>query len=388
MGKRHASALAGIAQASADEELREAESRRSSAERERQLLTSYLGSADQVGGVGRFDVSPEVLKYTQRYAIDARALQDINQAGGQVKGQVDPFQSYNAALRGGQSVADYGQSFANRANDLLGQAEAAARTGDFAAADRFYQQAQAVITGISGPAAAAFNLGDSPESGAAIRASSAEGRIVGRQLLTAQELQDSGSATSTALRGRLLDPALAAVDESTRNAERAIASERTQIEGEIRQQSASGGVGLNARAQLALQSRASSDAALQRASVYTQAGAQKALITAEVNRYLNEFGKRMAEDSVALAQEWVNGTANVRDIYQESLIRLDMMEAEFQQQLAQLNFAKAAGGKGKQRGGASGALAGAAGGAAAGSAAGPLGALGGGILGAIGGFFG
>jgi hypothetical protein len=395
MGRRHASAQAGVARAQADEAIREAEARRESAERERQLLTSYLGSADQVAGTGRFSAQPEVLKYTQRYSVDARSLLEGQAAGSGVKGQIDPF------LMGGRDVVAYGQGFADQANDLLAQAEAAARAGDVAAADRLYSQAQSVIGGLSTNAQYAFNLGGGEESNAAIRASSAEGRIVGRQLLTAGQLQDPNSATSAGLRGRLLDPSLAVIgegtskiigeisagesaalgeirageeaargviDENTRNAERAIAAERGQIDGEIRQRAASGGgAGVNARAQLALQTRAGAeagraradvyskaaqeqgriaaeaavlrggvitDAALARAETYARESAQRAVLISDTDRYLNEFAKRMAEDSVRLSQEWVNGTAGVRDIYQDRLMQLDIIEADMRNQWA------------------------------------------------------
>src|SRR3990167_2498850 len=290
MGRRHAAAAAGIASAQTDELIREAEARRAAAERERQLLTSYLGSKEQVEGTGRFgNAAPEVLKYTQRYSVDQRALNEILAAGSQVKRQEDPFQGADNRVRGGLSLQDYSQGFATRANDLLAQAEAAARAGYFTAADQLYTQAQSMIGGISQVAQGAYNLGWGEESAAAIRASSAEGRIVGRQLFAARELQDPNSATSTGLRGRLLDPALTAIDQGAqsalgeiatgevdalgqinqgtlqsvgeiaasereaqntiyqniRNAERAIASERSQIDGEIRQRGAGGGVGVN-----------------------------------------------------------------------------------------------------------------------------------------------
>ncbi len=380
MGKRHAAAAAGIAQAQVDERLREAEGRRNSAERERQLLTSYLGSQEQVSGTGRFaNASPELLKYTQRYSVDQRALADVLAAGSQVKRQEDPFQGADNRVRGGLSIADYGQGFATRANDLLAQAEAAARAGDFAGADRLFAQAQSVIGGVSPEVAEAYNLGGGEESNAAIRASSTEGRIVGRQLLAAQQLQDPNSETSQGLRGRLLNPALGAIDsgtqnvigeinqaeveaqkvidENTRNAERAIASERGQIDGEIRQRGA-GGVGVNARAQLALQSRAGAEAARARAEVYTSAAAEQASIASQsglaraevyaresamraslisqVDLYLNEFAKRMAEDSVALSQEWVNGTAGVRDQFQAALDQFDIIGIQLANQRAQM----------------------------------------------------
>ena len=425
MGKRHAAAAAGIAQAQVDEQVREATARREAAERERQLLTSYLGSKEQVEGTGRFgNAAPEVLKYTQRYSVDQRALNEILAAGSQVKRQEDPFQGADNRVRGGLSLQDYSQGFATRANDLLAQAEAAARAGDFTAADQLYTQAQSMIGGISQVAQGAYNLGGGEESAAAIRASSAEGRIVGRQLFAARELQDPNSATSTGLRGRLLDPALTAIDqgaqsalgeiatgeqdalgqinqgtlqsvgeidasereaqrvidENTRNAERAIASERSQIDGEIRQRGAGGGVGVNARAQLALQSRAASDAArqradvygnaaaraaqvrsqagqirssiydddaaqragiesdaaLQRAQIFTMQGAQRAQLTAQVSLYMNEFTKRMAEDSVRLSQEWVDGSAGVRDEFQASLDRFSIIGIELANQRSQM----------------------------------------------------
>jgi len=447
MGKRHAAAAAGIAQAQVDEQVREATARREAAERERQLLSSYLGSKDQVEGTGRFgNAAPEVLKYTQRYSIDQRALNEILASGSQVKRQEDPFQGADNRVRGGLSLQDYSQGFATRANDLLAQAEAAARAGDFTAADQLYTQAQSIVGGISQVAQGAYNLGGGEESAAALRASSAEGRIVGRQLFAARELQDPNSATSTGLRGRLLDPALAAIDqgaqsalgeveagerdalgeilagaqgalgqinqgtlqsvgeidasereaqkaidENSRNAERAIASERSQIDGEIRQRGAGGGVGVNARAQLALQSRAASDAARQRADVYgnaaaqaaqvrsqagrlrasiydddaaqraeiegtsaqlraaiesdaamqraqifTMQGAQRAQLTAQVSLYMNEFTKRMAEDSVRLSQEWVDGTAGVRDEFQAALDRFSIIGIELANQRSQM----------------------------------------------------
>ncbi len=335
MGKRHAAAQAGIARAQADEVLRESESRRESAERERQLLTSYLGTEEQVAGTGRFGTAPETLKYASRYSIDSRTLNEIQQAGAGVKNQLNPFQSADNGTRGGLSLSDYSQGFANKANELLAQAEAAAASGDLSGAEQLYQQAQQVISGVSPEAQGAYNLGGGEQSAAAIRAGSTEGRIVGRQLLTAQQLGDPNSATSQQLRGRLLDPSLQAVDENTRNAERAIAAERSEIEGQIRQGGA-GGTGVNERAQLALKSRAASQAALQRAVTYSEAGQQKAALTAQVNLYLNEFAKKMAEDSVALAQDWVNGTAGVRDVYQESLQRLDIIQAEMANQWAQI----------------------------------------------------
>jgi hypothetical protein len=341
MGKRHAAAQSGIARAQADESVREAEARRQSAERERQLLTSYLGTEEQVAGTGRFNVSPDTLKYTQRYAVDERTLSEIQQAGQGIKRQANPFQSADNSTRGGQDLLTYGRGFANQANELLAQAEAAAQSGDLTRAEQLFAQAQQIISGVSPEAQGAYNLIQNEGSAAAIRASSAEGKIVGRQLLTAQQLGDSNSETSKALRGRLLDPALQAVDENTRNAERAIAAERSQIDGEIRQRGAGGGTGVNARAELDLKSRAASQSALQRATAYTEAGQQKAALTAQVNLYLNEFSTKLAQDSVALAQQWVNGTAGVRDIYQESLTQLDLIQADMANQWAQIFAAQA-----------------------------------------------
>jgi hypothetical protein len=402
MGKAHAVAQAAIAQAQTDEAVREAEARRASAERERQLLASYLGSKEQAAGSGVYsNVSPEVLKYTQRYAIDQRELSQIQAAGQGIKNQLNPFQSADNSTRGGLSLQDYSQGFATKANDLLAQAEAAARTGDLGRAEQLYTQAQTIISGVQPEAQSAYNLGSTPESAAVIRASSAEGQIVGRQLLAAKELGDPNSERSVGLRSRLLDPTLGLldegtnqavgaldagvqnatgaidegarqaqllIDENTRNAERAIAAERSQIDGQIRQTGTGGGVGVNARAQLALQSQAASQAARERAQVYTtaagqragvlgtaadekaqiiataqaqkagiysQAGAQKAAAAAQVNLYLNEFAKRMAEDSVTMAQNWVNGTAGVRDEYQQALDQFDTMAIQIANQRAQ-----------------------------------------------------
>ena len=375
MGKRHAAALSAISRGQAEEEVREAETRRATSERERQLLSSYLGSPDQVAGTGEFSgASPDTLKYTQRYSFDpiaVRQIQDAQQSVG------DPF-------GGGQDPVQFAQSISNQANDLLAQSEAAARAGDVGTADRLFAQAQGLIGNqlgrFSSVLGSSFNLGDTAESGAKLRASSNEARIVGRQLLTARELQDPNSATFGETRGRLLDPTLAelsggasraagevtsseqaalrAIDEQTRNAERAIASERTQVEGEIRQQAAKGGVGFNARAQLAAKARVASEAALQRAQVYTEAARQsagvaseagltraqiyeresaaRAAATSQVNLYLNEFAKRMAEDSVNLAQEWVSGVAGVRDTYQQSLDQFAFFQAEMSNQWAQI----------------------------------------------------
>src|SRR5687767_14082516 len=126
MGKRHAAAAAGIARAQEDENLRESEARRKSAEEERQLLTSYLGTEDQVAGRGGFDVNPDILRYTQRYAVVERTLLDIQAAGAGVNGNFNPFQSGDNNTRGGQDLLSFGRGFANQANDLLAQAEAAA----------------------------------------------------------------------------------------------------------------------------------------------------------------------------------------------------------------------------------------------------------------------
>lgn len=312
MGKKHQRFAAAVEKSRAEAGIREAQARTENAERQRGLLSSYLGTEDQVAGTGAFSGDQSKIEpYSYRYQADTQALNQL--ANFAVKGETNRWQ------RGGN--VEYANSVVSQANDHLQLAEDAARRGDFKAAAESKATAEAYMAqqqnayGSNQNIANLITLRQDPEAAARARASTVEGQIVGRNLLKAKELQDPNSAEYQRTRGLLLDPSTEIIKANETAAERAIASERSEMERQIRNQAGASGIGFSPAQQMAQRAAVANDAARARAEAYTTTGAQRAALTLQVNQFMQNFTEAFATNSVGFANAWVDGRAGVRDTY-------------------------------------------------------------------------
>lgn len=323
MGSRHARSRADLARAQAEESVREAEARRKAAEQQRQELTSFLGTEAQFEDYNRVPV-----EYLERYQVDFESLGPLAST------------TYFGPSGAARLTEDTAQQLADEANAILDQAQEAAAAGDFAEADRLRNEAQTRLGTLHGAvnvggraysaAPFAFNRIADPRQTALARATSTEGRIVGRRLQEALELQDTESEAFQRRRDLLYDPVEDLTREGTRQAERAIAAERRAVEANLR---GSAGAGLGGAARAigveTAQRRAAADAAANaRASVYSQAAQVRSRALLQVNEFMLDFADRFSRQSVELAQSWVAGTAGVRDEFNAALDNLDTVQSE------------------------------------------------------------
>lgn len=320
MGKRHARAAALQYSSEAQEELRQAESGYQTAEQTRSLLESYLGQEGQVSGTGQFGAydDPTLNPYTQRYALDQQYAQETIQNLRGLRHNRDPFTSGYDQFRGGISATDYWKGFETQANDLMQQAEDAARAGNFEEADRLKKQAQDLIGGLGPRAQRGYNLTTDARTAALQKAGSAQGRIVGGLLKTARGFMDPESAESQGFRRNL-----------TEGAERSIAAESRAAQRQIRDLGMVRGAGRSATAQQAIASRSAEEFAAERAQVHTQA-----------NEFFQTFRLSFAKDAVQTAQDWVNNASGVRDAYNDRIANVKGALSENSMKLADQFWAK------------------------------------------------
>lgn len=323
MGERHARSRADLARTRASEQTREAEARRAAVEQQRQELSSLLGSEEQFQ---EFDRVPD--QFLQRYQVDFESLGPLANTryfGPSGSNRLDPAAA---------------QTLADEANAILDQAQAAAAEGDFARAEQLRAQAKERIGTLHGavqvygkPYAAvpfAFNLITDPRQAALAKATTTEGRIVGRRLQQALELQDTGSEEFQRRREMLFDPYQDIIQEGVTQAERAIAAERRQAEADLRTGVAAGlgGAGRQVYAERSARRDIADRTAQTRAGVYTTAAQQRAAGLLETNQFLLEFADSFSARSVELAQAWVAGGAGIRDNVNNALDRIDLFQSQ------------------------------------------------------------
>lgn len=320
MGKRHARAAALQNTTEAQEELRQAESGYQTAEQTRSLLESYLGQEEQVAGTGQYGSydRPELNPYTQRYQLDQQYAQETISNVGRLRANRDPFTSGYDQFRGGIGALDYWRKFETEANELMQQAENAARAGNMEEADALKKQAQEMIGGLTAQAQRGYNLTTDARTAALQKAGSAQGRIVGGLLKTARGFMDPESSESQGFRRSL-----------TEGAERSIAAESRQAQRQIRDLGMVRGAGRSATAQQAIAARSAEEFAAQRAQVHTEA-----------NQFFQTFRLGFAKDAVQTAQDWVNNASGVRDAYNDRVANMKGALSENSMKLADQFWAK------------------------------------------------
>jgi len=299
-----------------------------------------LGTDEQLAGYGQ---DSRLAEYTQRYEMDEQGMSSY-------------LNSHSKISRQSVSIRDdYGKSI-TAANDLLTQAEAAAKAGDWEQAQALRNQAEGSFTGKYG---AAFKLGGmSTEAAAKGILSGPQAQIVGGQIKQAREFGDWNSAGSTQWRQQMAE-----------GAERSIAAEAGSARRQARDIGLQSGAGRMAGTQMALQNEVARQASTQRAQVHTQ-----------VNQAFLEYRDAFQQDAVAFATDWLNEQSGIRTGFQNAMANMAQMNAEMYSKGADMatgfsnQAANEQASKSASRGALYGNLATLAGGAA-GALLGPAGAM-------------
>lgn len=284
------------------------EQRRVQSERQLGIEESLLGTDAQVNGqLG--GVSADVLPYLGRYQFDTNAAQ-LRISG------------WDNSKLGDRGVNLQGRTDA--ANALLQQAEDAARSGNFALAEQLKSQAKASLTSDSKKFGALggiegidqiWSLVEDPSMAARTRLGSPQAQLIGRQLQEARSFQDFNSAASINERQLLSEGGERAIAAGSRDAMR---------------QNRAGALGSGA---------AQSPYARQMANerMDRAVGQDKAQLFAGVAQQFQEMQRKYGKDTVAFANDWLQGTSGMRESYQAGL---DQIKANFSQlatQFAQMN---------------------------------------------------
>lgn len=349
MGTKHQRALAYTQQTSGEAALRSETDRRLQSERVFGMASNMLGTDEQLAG---YDTDPRMAEYSQRYSLDEEALRGYFNSSSRISRQ-------RAGIRD-----DYGKAI-GAANELLTQAEAAAKAGDWEQAQALRSQAESTFGGKFG---AAFKLGGgSVEAQAKGILSGPQAQIVGQQVKRAREFGDWNSAGSTQWRQQMAE-----------GAERSIAAEANSARRQARDLGLQAGSGRMAGTMAALQNEASRNAATQRAQVHTT-----------VNQAFLQYRDAFQQNAVEFATNWLNEASGIRTGFNTAMQNMAGMVAEMYGQGAKLSagFAQMANDEEARnalsRGSMYGQLATLAGGAV-GALLGPAGAaLGGKLAGAI-----
>jgi hypothetical protein len=283
-----------------------AEQRRQGSERQLGIEEGLLGTDAQVQGqLG--GVNQELLPYLSRYQFDSAAAN--------LK-----YQAFTTKKVG----TDYLQQRADAANQLMQQAEDAARGGDMAGAEKLRQQAQQSLTqntlahnelaGLPG-LDQMFTLVEDPATAARARLGSPEALLVGKQLQEARSFQDFNSEGSVNER-RIMSEA----------GERSIAAAQRTAERQGRNAALGGGSAQSAYGRQLGQERAE-----------RQFGQDRAQLFAGVAQNFQNMARQYGKDSVSFAQAYLQNQSGIRSDFQNALDSLKTNFAQLAQQTAQMN---------------------------------------------------
>lgn len=295
MGKTHRRQEAMTAWEQSQAAIRGAERRQlESIERDTTLL-GYLGSDEQVAGTGRFaDIDPRAAGYAQNYTLDPDLAQTT---------ELNPFSRI--------TVSDL-QGVESQANLMLDQAEALARSGDYAGADLLRDQAADLVSGGGGlkrwprNTSELYQLGSDPAARAQIEASSPTAKLVGRQLQEARGIMDRGQAYDD-LYGRLTEPALEELAAGRDLGELQIAQGFRAGQSELTRFGAERGAGRDPYAEQAMRAGVQRAGAAELAATNLQYRQEAAGVKARASAALEEYRAGVATNAVGLALDFVKG---------------------------------------------------------------------------------
>lgn len=320
-GKRHARHAYRLYSGATQDVALEATNRTRTAEAERANLEAQLGTPDQVAGRGAFDVDARVTNYTSRYTLSPFS--------GVVPGYTAPKkEELDTTLVG--------------ANDLLEKAEAAARGGDFGAAEDFRNQATAFIQNQAGGVSQEFfNLERDPIEGAQASLASPTARLVGGDVLRAGELRDPNSKTYKDVYSSLTDASEAEIEGGYTKASRTIAQGLASGRRDMNDAASSRGAGRNALGEMSLMMRINESASTELANARLDTDIAKAKLFSDATKFMIDYSDSFRKNAVGLARDWVSGTSFVRDDYVRAQNGLSQFTAQIFQQRAAEEYAYA-----------------------------------------------
>lgn len=265
--------------------------------------------------------SQELLPYLGRYQVEQGGLGSVY--------------AYDANAKKNNKYATRLNANLTSANTLLGQAEQAARAGNFDQAAQLKAQADSALTNMGDKKnwfwavsnaeqlKTLFNyVGPDASTQAKAQLASPLAQTVGRSVQEARAFQDWDSPESVQQRKLL-----------TQGGERALAAnEREGFRQERMQRMAMGGAGMQAGQARMMDERSREGYATQRAQLRTEAD----------NQFLN-WSREYAKNATGFAQSFLQNQAGIRDQYQASLdslkANLSQMATQFSQQYGQLTLA-------------------------------------------------
>lgn len=289
---------------------------------QRQL--ELLGTPEQLKGydpnIGRNN------KYAARVYVDQQLLS--NSVAGAA-----PTGYYEGRL-GAASV---------KANDLLAQAEAAAKAGDFKTADSLYDQAVATKSEVGTPNVNLAGVWDlrTPQNDATLdadarRALSGPAAIgVGGIVNDARQILDPNSTVRTDLWRNLTEQPLKEVDYATELGERGLAMGSAEARRNIRNLRVGTGAGMSPGMQAAMEGRNALDFSTEQANLLSQAGATRAKILGDASKYVESFSRQWSADALGFAQNWVSNQPGVSIEFAKLSNQLSLAGAQLADSMAQ-----------------------------------------------------
>jgi len=219
----------------------------------------------------------------------------------------------------------------NKVNDLMAQAEEAARAGDFEGAEKFRQQAEAFanekgisILGGQGRDNLANIITFAPniQDQAAANLSNPMAQTVGKLVKQGGEFLDPDSETSKRFKESLTEGAIEQIDFGERSALRGVVQERRQAERQFRDIGLSRGAGRSPYSERAVSARLGERFAVTQADIREQAAAERAGVISEANQVFEQFSREFARNSAAFGQAFLQNQAGIREQFQGAMDQL------------------------------------------------------------------
>lgn len=315
MGRKRERFQAGIQEATSTARVQQGQDDRSRREALLGQMEQRLGTQEQIAGYG---TDSRVGEYTRRYSIEGGVESAI--IGGHKKSQL---------RKAGFSRERFADVLSS-ANDLMDQAEAAARAGDFEKADRLREKASTVTnigsTGTGMKGARGVDISGLFNLGAAAGDSAAEGalsgplaQMVGAQVADARALMDPNSPESQRFRESLTGGALEAISAGEDISMRQLAQQRREGERTQRDLGLARGAGRHANAERAFSQAASERFGTSAANIRQSAAAQRAQVLGEASRTFEDFRRKWSQGTAAFAQDFLQNKAGIREQFQSAV---------------------------------------------------------------------
>lgn len=300
-----------------------------------QQLEGYLGSEEQANAP---ESTGKLAPYQQRYSID---LGSLGAAG------ADPLRIWaeqQAGVGGGfDNYAKAANAGISKANEIMAEAEAAAKAGDFGKAESLRKDADFYINsygpkGIpAGVWQQSISMQGDPNQQARSLGDTPSGKIVGSLLRDARQLLDPTSDAYNRFYDSLTSGPIAEVKAGVLTGERGVAMEARGIQQAQSEREAQLGGVRDPYATQAMNERAMDAAAGKTADLELKGATAIAQIKSDSTQWLETFKRNYAENAVGFARAWAEGSPGIRKEFQDSLTNLAQMTVALSSNLTQ-NF--------------------------------------------------